>query len=52
MENIILIPIMIFVFAFGFFVADLLGRTPDERRRGGTGRFPDKRNERRADRRN
>ena len=30
MENIILIPIMIFVFAFGFFVADLLGRTPDE----------------------
>ncbi len=51
MENFVLIPIMIFVFAFGFFVADLLGRTPDERGRGETGRVPEKKNERRADRR-
>ena len=43
MENIIMIPIMICVFAFGFFVADLIGRPLDEGRRNEYGHSSEKR---------
>ncbi len=52
MENIVLIPIMIFVFAFGFFVAELPGRTPEEQRRGEKAHVQEKRSGKHAGRHN
>ena len=50
MEDLALILIMAAVFAFGFYVVGMFGRTPDESRRHPVRRVSGKKNGRRADR--